>query len=172
MLIFFFFFRGVWSARDFLFAKTTAGKRYNIPIGKAPPKVGGFQGKEPGGGGIFRRRCRFGPFANRNAVRFFSFSEISEFSEFVRPDVFFFFVLKKFPPRCFCFCLLVGYSLQALPVDVVRDHFSLGSWCWGRKEVVGPKFVCCFKINILDVMVDVIFLLGIAGSYINAARWK
>ena len=139
---------------------TSAAGRYNIPIGKAPPKVGGFQGKEPTG--WFCRFCRrFG------LGRCGSTPCVSEFRSFgVCAAGCFLFVLNKFPP-VFLLCLLVGYFCRLFRL-MWFDHFP-GSSCWAEKRLLGPK-CSLFKINILDVMVDGIFLLGIAGSYTKAAN--
>ena len=126
MLFFFFWGGGIRLAK-------TAGGRYNIPIGKAPPKVGGFQGKEPTGGGFFRRRCRFGPFAVRNAVQFFRFRRFGVFG--VCAAGVFFFCFEEISPRFLLFLFVGWIFLQAFPVDVVRSFF-VGSSCWAEKRLL------------------------------------
>lgn len=152
-----FFFWGGSGVQEIRLAKTRRG-RYNIPIGKAPPKVGGFQGKEPAG--WFFPPFRLGRCGSTPCL--FSFRSFGPCCRM------FFFVLNKFPRR-FCFVcwldIFAGFSGWCGSIIFLEVRAGQKRGCWS-------KICLLFKINILDVMVDVIFLLGIAGSHINAARWN
>ena len=82
----------------------------------------------------------------------------------------FFFVLNKFPRR---FCFVRWFAIfAAFQVDVGCCRINFLEKCWAEKRLLVQNVCCLRSTLILDVMVDGIFLLGIAGSYINAARWN
>ena len=125
-----FFFGGVWSARDSARAKTSAGGGTTFQSARLHPRLVASRVRSPRGG--FLPPFRFGPL-RFNAVPFF----VSEFRSLCCRM--FFVCFEQISP-VFLFCLLVGYFCRLFRL-MWFDHFP-GSSCWAEKRLLVQNVRC------------------------------